>query len=169
MSVEEKYQKWREASIKNDEIERQALLKLEQTEVIIEDIIARFSRDQGRTLITYKDLISIEFNVWIRVNEGVKFMRIEHPTKPAFFHTVMEPELTENKVAEFGLQEHDCKEKGRVIEGELIETLEGNKTYKVDDEFIYPPFYKHKPKAYLYSVYEVEFIQLLSDVTSART
>ena len=167
--TDDKYKQWKSAICRNDEANKKAMLTLKENELLIDDVISRFREDQGRSMITYDELKSVEFNKWIQVNEGVKFKRVYHPTKPVFFHTEMHPEKTILKTACFGLQEHDCKEVCRIITGHLIETLESGKMYEKNDVVIYPAFYKHRPASNVYAFYEVEFIQMIDNVTPCQT
>jgi hypothetical protein len=158
MKANEKYQKWNQMCQEDDKRLREALQHLTQSELLIQDVLSRFSEDQGKTMITYQELSEIAFDLWFKVSPGVRFKRVQHPKKPLYFITEMYPELTEDHQAVFGLQQHDCKEVCEVKTGHLIEVLENNKLYSQGDKVFYPAFYKHKPRATVYSVYGVEFI-----------
>jgi hypothetical protein len=109
--------------------------------------------------IKWEDLIQVEFNVWIVLpKSGVRFMRVYHPEKEAFFITEMDPSLSDKEYAYFGLQVHNCKELGDVEIGHLVELTENRKEYVKHDNFIFPIDFRHLPIAYIYSIYSVEFL-----------
>jgi hypothetical protein len=158
MKSDAKYKKWNLMLQEDDKRLREALQHLTQSEALIQDVLSRFSEDQGKTMITYQELSDIAFDIWLNVSPGVRFKRVQHPQKPLYFITEMHPELTKDHCAVFGLQQHDCKEICEIKTGHLIEILENNKHYSQGDKVFYPAFYKHKPSASVYSVYSVEFI-----------
>ena len=159
MKTDEKYKQWDLARQQFDERIEKQLFSLSETETLTQDILTRFSGDQGKTMITYKELSEFEFETWFPVSCGVRFKRVKHATKPMYFITEMDPSKTENGIAEFGIQKHDCKEFCKVKEGHLIEILERSKYYSKGEKVIYPAFYRHKPSASIFSVYGVEFIK----------
>lgn len=109
--------------------------------------------------IKWEDLIDIEFDKWMVLeNRGVKFKRVFHPEKECYFITEMDPELSNKKYAYFGLQVHNCKEIGEVLEGHLVELTENRKEYVVGDIFIFPKDFRHKPISYINAKYGVEFL-----------
>lgn len=158
MKTNDKYKKWDLVRQEYDEKLRETLSHLNQSEELIKDLLTRFSEDQGKTMISYKELSEITFNIWLPVSPGVRFKRVKHPDKPLWFITEMNPKETENGIASFGIQMHDCKEFCKIKEGHLIELLERKKQYSAGEKVIYPKNYQHKPSASVYSIYEVEFI-----------
>lgn len=109
--------------------------------------------------IKWKDLITVEFDKWIVLeNRGVRFKRVFHPDKECYFLTEMNPELSDKEYAYFGLQVHNCKELGDVEIGHVIELTENRKEYVKGDNFIFPKDFRHKPIAYIFSLYGVEFL-----------
>ena len=138
MKSDEKYKKWN--LIRQEDARRlsQAMLYLHESEIIIEDVLNRFSEDQGETIITYQELANITFDVWLYPSPGVRFKRIKHPDKPVCFLTEMDPKSTSDGHAIFGLHQHNCKEICEVKKGHLIEMLERNKVYSKGDKVFYP-------------------------------
>lgn len=126
----------------------------------LEKVIDIFSgKDRENSLISHEVLNAFDFDKWYNAGKGVRFKRIKDGKKPLYFITEMNPSLTDDGVARFGVQEHDCKEIVTIIKGELIEPFEQNKNYVKDEIVIYPENYKHKPFAREESVYLVEFIK----------
>lgn len=156
--TDEKYKKW--DLIRQEDAKRlqEAILHLNQSEELIQDVLNRLSEDQGKTVISYEKLCDITYDVWLHPSPGVRFKRIKHPEKPLYFITEMRPEETHDNLAIFGLHEHNCKEICEVKEGHLIEMLERNKHYAKGEKVFYPAYYRHKPSAKIFSIYGVEFI-----------
>lgn len=113
--------------------------------------------DEGDNLIKYKDQLKVEFNKWIDVNNGVKYMRIYHPDYEAYYITEMNPEKTKSGIAYFSMHWHDSIEYCNIKEGHLIEMTRNFKEYEKGENVIYKPFEKHKPVANKFSIYEVGF------------
>lgn len=151
----EKYQKLKKEAVQREYAEGEKLQLLDSE---IKEILNTFKNNDGSAMVTYESLSRMEFDKWFDLENGVKFMRIEHPTKEVFFITEMNPEESSDGIARFGKQEHDCKEICVVTSGELIETYEMCKHYDVNETVIYPAYYTHKPIAKIKSTYEVEFI-----------
>lgn len=120
-------------------------------------IKSKFTSDDGDGLITFEELSTTQFNIWIDLGNGVKFMRIMHPTKPVYYITEMNPEESPNEIAEMGIQWHDCNEKCKVLKGHMIDAYDNARTYEVGETAAYNPLKKHKPLAKFKSIYEVEF------------
>ena len=164
MKTDDKYKQWDLVRQQFDARIEKHLTSLSESETLTHDILSRFSGDQGKTMISYKELSEFEFDVWFPVSCGVRFKRVKNTKKPVYFITEMDPSKTENGIAEFGIQKHDCKELCKVKEGHLIEILERKKRYSKGEKVIYPPFYRHKPSASVYSIYGVEFIKTTQEV-----
>lgn len=131
--------------------------KLAQQKLLDYEIMKmKFKEDEGEGLITKKELARAEYNVWIDLGNGVRFMRVYKENVPIFYITEMNPDNSPNKIAEFGSQWHDCFEGCKVIKGHMID-LVNNKEYKEGETANYEPFEKHKPISKVFSIYEVVF------------
>jgi hypothetical protein len=152
-----RYDKLQQKSLEADRLEsaRIALLKKEVT-VLIDGL--KGGCDGLVNMITYAQLSVREFGVWFDLENGVRFKRVRHRYKKVYYVTEMNPMEHPKKRPTFGKQVHDCKEIGKVIKGELIETYECNKRYEKNDVFVYPAGFIHKPWSGLYSLYGVEFL-----------
>lgn len=116
----------------------------------------KFVNDEGEGLITKEELLKTDFNTWIDLGNGVKFMRIYKQDKPLFFITEMNPENSPKKIAEFGKQWHDCIEECKVIKGHMIDLID-DKEYLEGETAVYEANQKHKPVSKVFSIFEVEF------------
>jgi hypothetical protein len=141
------------------------LLKgLKKVETLRDNSIKITFANDTADVISWEQLIALDYKKWfVLEGKGVRFMRVKHAKKEAFFITEMDPELSNvifegEKVAEFGLQVHDCKELGVIKKGHLIELTENRKEYVKDDNFIFPINHRHKPISKIKSEYEVEFL-----------
>lgn len=134
--------------------------RLNKSLIELQNAIDIFSgKDEKNSLISFESLSGFEFDKWYDASNGVRFKRIKDDNKPVYFITEMTPNKSEDGVARFGIQEHDCKEVVQIVKGELIEPFEQYKKYSVKDTVIYPQNYKHKPYATVDSTYLVEFIK----------
>lgn len=118
-----------------------------------EDILNAFNSDKGSTLVTFKELYSLEIGKIYDVNNGVSFVMLSKSEKHLVFETYMQDG------GEFGLQEHDCYEFCEVLKGNLIEKERGYKVYTEGDFISYSPNEKHKPYSTKDSIYRVVFIK----------
>ena len=110
-----------------------------------------FSIDDS--LVSLNTLRSLKIGEWHYTRDKkTKFKLIELTNKEAIFITIMEAG------ASFSLHEHDCTEKGIVVEGHLIDDLNHLKVKK-DENWIYVKGVKHKPYCLVRSVYEVTFME----------
>lgn len=131
---------------------------LRNVHLLKEQLLSEKFGNDNADVIEWKDLLNTEFGVWIILEgKGVRFKREFHPEKECYFITEMDPELSDKDFSEFGLQVHNCKELGTVLEGHLVELTENKKEYRVDDKFMFPSGHKHKPISFMFSRYGVEF------------
>ena len=90
------------------------------------------------TMITYKDLKSLEEGKKYPVNEGIYFMPLDLSGDVLMFKTIAK------KGYSFGWQEHDCWEKCVLRKGELMDKVGGG-VYDKDNPLIIPPNGAHNP------------------------
>lgn len=116
-----------------------------------------FNKLQGfsidNSVITLKTLRSLELNKWNYTEDRkVKYKLIDLTDSEAVFITVMEAG------AEFSIHEHDCIEKGIVVEGHLIDDINHLKVLK-GEKWEYKEHQNHKPYCRVKSIYEVTFVE----------
>jgi hypothetical protein len=111
--------------------------------------------DSKDSMVTLKTLRSLEFSKWYYSDDKtVKFKLIRLTEAEAVFISVIEP--IEGKPARYGLQKHDCIERGIVVEGHLIDDV-NNLKLKSQETWEYKKNQRHQPYATIKSVYEVVF------------
>lgn len=129
---------------------------IEQSKQIVSELKGVF--DKKDSLVTLKTLRSLEFEKWYyNEDESVKFKLIRLTKDEAVFIGVINP-IKQGQKTEFGLQRHDCIERGIVVEGHLIDDLNHIKALK-NETWQYKIDQRHRPYAEVYSVYEVTFTE----------
>jgi len=157
--LDTKYKKYQELIVVHKERERKELIRFNELNADLEDVLSVYRSDEGKTMVTYKSLSNLEYHKWYDIGAGVRFKRVKNRRGNLIFITEMNPEQTDENMAVLGRQKHDCKEYCIILEGELIEEDEGGKRYEAGDVVVYPANYIHKPKSSVISRYEVEFIK----------
>lgn len=111
--------------------------------------------DLGHTMLDFETLMLFELDERMQVNDGVEFVKTYQDDEKMVFLTYMQDG------GSFGIHSHDCYEKVEIIEGVLIETERGYKSYSKGESLVYAPYEKHKPYATRNSMYQVTFYKTL--------
>lgn len=128
---------------------------MKQKEIALKELNGLFNNDDS--LVTLRTLRSLKFGKWYyNEDKTVKFKLVRLTEKEAFFISEINP--IGGKPAVYGLQRHDCTEKGIVKEGHLIDDVAHLKKLK-GESWEYKKNQKHEPYATIRSVYEVTFTE----------
>ncbi len=116
-------------------------------------VLDGFSSDR-HSLIDYNTLRSLVKNKWYYLDENQGRYKL---TKLTDLEAVFITEMREGGT--FGLHEHDCVERGVVVEGHLIDNLNNLKVLK-GEKWEYKKNQDHKPYCRVRSIYEVSFSEI---------
>ena len=128
---------------------------MKQKEIALRELDGIFNNDDS--LVTLRTLRSLKFGKWYyNDDKTVKFKLIRLTEDEAVFISELNP--INGKPAIYGLQRHDCIEKGIVKEGHLIDDVAHLKKLK-GELWEYKKNQKHEPYATIKSIYEVTFTE----------
>lgn len=126
------------------------LLSLNKKRKNLFKVLEGFSSDD-KSMIDLESLRSLNIGEW-HTFVGGRYKLDRLTDDEAIFITEMDAGGT------FGLHEHDCLERGLVIEGHLIDDINGLKVLK-NEKWEYKANQEHTPYCKVESVYEVVFTE----------